>query len=61
MIKKIVIVVVMAMMLTGCATKKVGSFGVKFWTDKETGIEYIVYETAYGCGITPRLGVVSDD
>lgn len=57
--KRILIVLTTLMIasgIVGCGYTRKNDFGVSFWTDKETGIEYIIYETYYGCGITPRLG-----
>ena len=56
--KRILIIATILIMTTGligCGYKKINDFGVKYWTDQETGVEYIIYETCYGCGITPRI------
>jgi hypothetical protein len=33
-----------------------GAFSpMKIWVDKETGVNYLVYESGYACGMTPLL------
>ena len=67
--KKILVVILIAMSimtsLVGCntndSTNVVGSSNsnIEFWTDEETGVQYIIYDrkSAYGGmgGITPRF------
>lgn len=36
-------------------THKNGKYGFKFWTDPETGCQYIVKETYDSAAITPRM------
>ena len=51
----LIMVAMVAMIVVGCATQKSTDLGISFWTDKERGVEYVIYESYYGAGITPRL------
>lgn len=65
--KKVVAMILAAVLMTvclvGCSdnTNKTQSsnLNIGFWTDEETGVQYVVYDRACGyagmCGITPRL------
>ena len=70
--KKVIVtllVIVLTVCLVGCTSEttettettiqKVNDSCIYIWTDEETGVQYIVYEKAYGYagmgGITPRL------
>ena len=43
--------------LTGCGASEPDSFmsPYVFFTDPQTGCDYVVYRGAYGGGITPRM------
>jgi hypothetical protein len=51
----LIMVAMVAMLTVGCATQKTTNLGVSFWIDEERGVEYVIYESYYGAGITPRL------
>ena len=54
--KKLIAVILIGLMLCGCGTTKSTNLGISYWTDPETGVEYIIYLSGNGGGITPRLG-----
>lgn len=55
--------IILIFILCGCSSneniERSSNGDVKFWTDEETGVEYIIYSHAGGYagmgGITPRL------
>lgn len=59
----IILVVMFMTCLVGCTddTNKTASsnMDIEFWTDEETGVQYVIYDRSYGYtgmgGITPRL------
>ena len=65
--KKIVAMILAAMLvivcLAGCSDNtnktKSSNTNIEFWTDEETGVQYVVYDRTCGYsgmgGITPRL------
>ncbi len=58
--KKYIVVIITAVMLILmlCGWKfKSGGSRIKFWTDTETGVEYVIYSGLYQGGICPRYDV----
>ena len=60
--KKLIIAILalaLILCLVGCETSKTPPEGaISFWTDEETGVQYIIYHgdnNQYLGGITPRL------
>lgn len=59
---KILVVMLLAMLLSGCDIqaeediyRKTNNYSMSIWVDEETGVEYIVCSFYSGAGITPRL------
>lgn len=66
--KKILLLIILTLFLTGCGAEPIsednnnetsyyiqGSIKFRFYVDKNTCIEYIIYRSGYKGGITPRL------
>lgn len=52
----VLLVAMMCLLLCGCEKLlTVDGLSVGYYTDKETGVQYVLYAEAYGCSITPRL------
>lgn len=55
--RKLLIIVVAALLLAGCAQTEVATFNTRIWTDEETGVQYVIWSDYRGSGITPRLNI----
>lgn len=69
--KKILAITLATMLMTGCSITisdsddkndsitKTDNIHIEFWTDEETGVQYVIYDRVGGYagmgGITPRL------
>lgn len=56
--KKILTLLAACIMAASCArttNEYSGQSGVRFYRDPVTGVEYVLYNSVYGCAITPRL------
>lgn len=66
--KKILLLIIIIILLTGCGTESINkkhetndtyyiqdSLNFDFYVDKETCVEYIIFNGGYRGGITPRL------
>lgn len=63
LVLSILLLSVSTLCLAGCSdntdVNKSNNTNVKFWTDKDTGVQYVIYDESEGYagmgGITPRL------
>ena len=66
--KKIILLLIPVLLLTGCGAKSINeneinnksyyiqdSMSFDFYVDKESCVEYVVFQCTYKGGITPRL------
>lgn len=52
---KILTLPAVTFLLSACVNKESGDISVRFFTDPDTNVQYILYHGGYGSAITPRL------